>query len=202
MPLPILSLPIEFHLTTVPLATRELAGFESLCQAVGGKALLIELARGQHCQQPMLSLVRKDLDAEAALAEARQLAEQFSAAGYPVLRVKLEVPAWGAARTRPAQAAAGSTYYEWHGRVRYEREAALRAWCEQQAVHLSANALRHQPEVRFVTLREFGPAAQFAARVAAVRAGLATNGWEVAKQQAEFCFFDSRVSLDAGWLTA
>jgi hypothetical protein len=69
-------------------------------------------------------------------------------------------------------------------------------------VYLSSNALRHRPDVRFITLREFGPVAAFAARVATVRAGLAANGWSIAKQQAEFCFFDSRVSLDAGWLTS
>jgi hypothetical protein len=196
------ALPVEFHLTTTPLTTNELTGFEALCQRVGGKALLIELARGQHAQQPMLSLVKTDVDPAAALVAAKQLAKQFEEGGYPVLRLKLEVPAWGAARARLAQFPAVSTYYEWHGRVAYEREKALRAWCEQHAVHLSANALRHRPDVRFVTLREFGQVTQFAARVAAVRAGLAANGWQVAKQQAEFCFFDSRVSLDAGWLNA
>ena len=196
------TLPVEFHLTTSPLTTNELTGFEALCQQVGGKALLIELARGQHCQQPMLSLVKTDIDPAAALVAAKQLAEQFGDGGYPVLRLKLEVPAWGAARARLAQFPAGSTYYEWHGRVKYEREAALRTWCEQHAVHLSINALRHRPDIRFVTLREFGPVAQFAARVATVRAGLAANGWCITKQQAEFCFFDSRVSLDTGWLTA
>ncbi|MBO2010797.1 hypothetical protein [Hymenobacter negativus] len=195
------ALPVEFHLTTAPLTPNELAGFEALCQRAGGKALLIELARGQHCQQPMLSLIKTGIAPADALLEARKLAEQFGDGGYPVLRLKLEVPAWGAAWARPAQRAAGGTYYEWHGRVRYEREAALRAWCEQHAVHLSSNALRHRPDVRFVTLREFGPVAQFAARVAVVQAGLVANGWHIAKQQAEFCFFDSRVSLDAGWLT-
>ncbi|MBF9220241.1 hypothetical protein [Hymenobacter ruricola] len=195
------ALPVEFHLTTAPLTPNGLAGFEALCQRVGGKALLIELARGQHCQQPMLSLVKTDIAPATALVEARKLAEQFGDGGYSVLRLKLEVPAWGAAWARLAQLATGGTYYEWHGRVWYEREAELRAWCEQHAVHLSSNALRHRPDTRFVTLREFGPVAQFAARVAAVQDGLAANGWNVAKQQAEFCFFDSQISLDAGWLT-
>jgi hypothetical protein len=201
MSLPSPVLPVEFHLTTVPLTTNELPGFETLCQQVGGKALLIELARGRHCQQPMLSLVKTGIDPATALVEAKQLAKLFGNGGYPVLRLKLEVPAWGAAWVRLAQPL-GGTYYEWHGRVKTEREAALRAWCEQHAVHLSINALRHRPEVRFVTLRELGSVSRFASRVAAVRAGLAANGWGIAKQQAEFCFFDSRVSLDAGWLTA
>jgi hypothetical protein len=36
--------------------------------------------------------------------------------------------------------------------------------------------------------------------VASLRNGLAGHGWELAKQQAEFCFFDSKEALDAGWL--
>lgn len=193
-------LPFELHLTTGPLAATQLPGFEALCQRVGGKALVIELARGQHCQQPMLSLVTADADAPAALARGRALAAEFGAAGYPVRRTKLEVLAWGAAQVRPA-APAGSAYYEWHGRVRCEPLPELRAWCEQYGAHLSANALRNRPGVRFVTLREFGPAARFAERVAALRAGLAAGGWAPAKQQAEFCFYDSQVALDAGWLS-
>ena len=194
------ALPIELHLTTGPLAPAALPGFEALCQQVGGKALLIELARGEHCQQPMLSLVTT-ATAAAGLAQAWQLARQFGAAGYAVRRIKLEVPAWGATLVRQPASTTGRPYYEWHGRVGATREIELRVWCELHGAHLSINALRQRPDVRFVTLREFGSAACFARRVAGVRNGLASHGWELAKQQAEFCFFDSQVSLDAGWLS-
>ena len=194
-------LPFELHLTTAPLAAERLPGFEQLCRQAGGKALLIELARGQHCQQPMLSLVTHGHQASIALAQARQLAAQFSAAGYPVVRLKLEVPAWGAALVRPVLATSGSSYYEWHGRVGSERVEELRARCEHQGAHLSINALRQLPNARFVTLREYGSAAGFAERVAGLRHDLVFHGWALVKQQAEFCFFDSRQALDAGWLT-
>jgi hypothetical protein len=193
------ALPVELHLTTAPLNPAVLPRFEALCQQVGGKALLIELARGEYCQQPMLSLVTTTT-AAAGLAQALTLARDFGTAGYAVRRIKLEVPAWGAALVRQPASDTSRPYYEWHGRVGATRETELRAWCELHGAHLSINALRQRPGVRFVTLREFGSAACFTERVASLRNGLAGHGWELAKQQAEFCFFDSKEALDAGWL--
>lgn len=146
--------PFELHLTTAPLPAERLDGFVAACRQLQAKPLLIELARGVVTQQPMLSKVQPLPDLAAALALAAEDARQLQAAGFAVQRVKVEVPPEAAHLATPAAGPAYQPYFEWHGKVAHQQPAQLRVLCEQHGVHLSRNALKHDPLARFVTLRE------------------------------------------------
>lgn len=192
--------PFELHLTTAPLPPEQLDAFVAACGLLGAKPLLIELARGAAPQQPMLSKVQRLPDLAAALTLAAADARQLHAAGFAVQRVKIEVPAEAAALATPGAGAAYQPYFEWHGKVPFKQAVELLAVCQRHGAHLSTNALKNDPHTRFVTLREYGPAADFAARVAALTQALQPR-WPVLKAQAECCLYDSNAALDRGWLT-
>ncbi|RTQ46502.1 hypothetical protein EJV47_21345 [Hymenobacter gummosus] len=192
--------PFELHLTTAPLPDDQLDGFVALCRQLDAKPLLIELARGAVMQQPMLSKVQPLPDLPAALALAAADARQLQAGGFAVQRVKIEVPLAGGHLATPGAGAAYQPYFEWHGKVAYERAAELLALCQRHGAHLSANGLRDAAGTRIVTLREYGTQATFEARVAALTRALQAS-WPVQKSQAECCLYDSNAGLDRGWLT-
>ncbi|UOQ71960.1 hypothetical protein [Hymenobacter cellulosilyticus] len=191
--------PFEIHLTTGSLSADQVRAFVRACEALQAKPLLIELARGQHQQQPMLSKVLLLPDLPAALAAATADAELLGFRQLPVQRVKIEVPADYPYLATPAAGAAFRPYYEWHGRVPYEQVSSLLAVCTQHGAHLSRNALKDAAATRFVTLREFGPATVFRQRLAQLQHALQPE-WPIQKQQAEYCLYDSNSGLDQGWL--
>ncbi|GAA4324506.1 hypothetical protein [Flaviaesturariibacter amylovorans] len=196
MPAPFL---FELHLTVAPLPLAQEAAFEATCTALAGRALLIELARGAHAQQPMLSKVIAAESLGAALQEAGRLAKELGRAGFLVCRSKIEIPATEACRFKESTESF-TPYFEWHGRVHSERTRELETLCIGHGAHLSRNTLRTDPLRRFVTLREHGAQAIFTARVAALETDLVQHGWAVAKQQSEYCIYDNHQPLDHGWL--
>ena len=193
--------PFEIHLTTQPLPPAELARFAAACRHLHAKPLLIELARGATATQPMLGKVVRQPNLATAVAAATADAAYLQQQGFAPVRLKLETaPAYqhlGAPEAGPGYA----PYFEWHGKVPYERAADLLALCLQHGAHLSANALATSAGTRFVTLRELGGRVAFEARVAGL-AGALAGGWPLLKQEAECCLYDSNAALDAGWLLA
>ncbi|GAB3637054.1 hypothetical protein GCM10027422_26440 [Hymenobacter arcticus] len=181
------------------LPPAELAAFVAACGQLHAKPLLIELARGACPTQPMLSKVVHAPSLAAALAAAKADTAYLRQQGLPTTRTKIETDARHPQLATPAAGPGFGPYFEWHGKVPYHAPAELRALCEQHGAHLSANALRGESGTRFVTLREFGPAAGFERRVAALVAALQTR-WPLLKQESECCLYDSNQALDAGWL--
>jgi hypothetical protein len=193
--------PFEIHLTTGALLPAELTQFVAACEQLRAKPLVIELARGTHCTQPMLSKVVQAPDLPAALALAAADAQYLHTCHLPVTRTKLETRADGQHLAMAACGPAFVPYFEWHGKIPHQQVAELLALCTQYQAHVSANALRGESATRFVTLREFGAAATFQARVASLAAALQTH-WPLLKQESECCLYDSNRALDAGWLTS
>lgn len=193
--------PFEIHLTTDALPPIDLARFVGACEHLRAKPLVIELARGTHSTQPMLSKVVQAPNLLAALAIAAADAQYLHTCHLPVTRTKLETHADGQHLALPANGPAFIPYFEWHGKVPYRQVAELLALCERHRAHLSANALRGESATRFVTLREFGSATIFQARVASLATALQAH-LPVLKQESECCVYDSNRALDTGWLTS
>lgn len=192
--------PFEIHLTTRTLTSAELATFVAACGELQAKPLLIELARGACPTQPMLGKVVHQPDLAAALAVAAADSAYLRQRGLLTTRIKVETDARHPQLATPTAGPGFAPYFEWHCKVAYLHQAELRVLCEQHGAHLSANALRGESATRFVTLREFGPAAEFERRVAALSTALHQR-WPLLKQEAECCLYDSNQALDAGWLT-
>ncbi|MES3023049.1 MAG: hypothetical protein V4857_15870 [Pseudomonadota bacterium] len=188
----------EIHLTIAPVPSAQWPAFERYAASIGAKPMVIELARGKHPVQPMLTLCR-DGELEEVVRFAQSLAQSAAQSNHKVLRCKIEQDAIA----HSGHHSGGHHYFEWHGRVVVSASARsqLAALCEAFGGHLSNNAIRGG-DIRFVTLREPARLADLAARVAAMCSVLTEQGWVISKQQWERVVYDSNLTLDSGWLEA
>ena len=191
--------PFEIHITVEVLPASRLPAFVEVCQQLQAKPLLIELARGATATQPMLSKMVQRQSLAEALAVAAADAEFFGRHDLPATRIKIETAPHYSHLAVSAGSRSLLSYFEWHGKVSYERTDALLALCLAHKAHLSRNALKGQINTRFITLREFGTIGVFQTRVAALTAALYKQ-WPLLKQESECCLYDSNTALDAGWL--
>lgn len=193
------TIPFEIHLTTQPISIGQQAAFSQCCLENDAKPLLIELAQGETMQQPMASKVIKAESLVQAINEGKRLSEKLAQYQFPIHRMKIEVPSYHS-ELFTHHLNGFQPYFEWHGKVEFDRTADLLTLCLAHGAHLSRNALKNQAGIRFVTVREYGTKAQFGTRVSQLTQALQTGGWPVQKQQAEYCIFDSNTHLDHGWL--
>lgn len=193
------NIPFEIHLTTGDLPQDREQEFSAYCQSVGGKALLIELSRGLHTQQPMLSTIIYADSLEAVLSEANKLSSGLKQHNFKSKRLKIEIPAFHADRYADSPSAF-ERYFEWHGKISYTDVDLIERLCQKHKVHLSANALKNAPGSRFITLREYGSKARFEERIQRLLKDFEMEKLTINKQQAEYCIYDNNSRLDEGWL--
>ncbi|MEY9929150.1 hypothetical protein ABH926_003790 [Catenulispora sp. GP43] len=196
----------EFHIT---VGAGDAAGLAAWAGERGAKFTHIVLARGETVSQPMLT-VRADGAMEAVLGEAEGMAGELCAAGFEVTRVKVESSPYGDGV--PATAAEAleqpeDRYFEHHLKLLLAPgvdEAALAELVTPHGAHLSRNARRVREDgraERFVTQRCYRVGADAAVGelerlVAAVRGA----GYEMVGFEREYVVYDSRPSVDAGWI--
>ncbi len=180
----------EAHLT---IETDHAADFDALCGRLGVKHVAIELADGVHRSQPMTASYHRG-ELPAVIAEVDALYAQLVAAGFAVVRVKLEA----LASNDGIDDAVGG-YFEFHVKVRDPDLAQLAPICERHHARLSRNA--RSAATRFITMRVYGAARAAAeAKLDALLAELAAGDHHVAGTAREYTVYDSRIELDAGWL--
>ncbi|WP_030018815.1 hypothetical protein [Streptomyces monomycini] len=196
------------------------AGLEEYAAARGLKWVHIVLERGTTPSQPMLTL-RDSGPVRRVRARAAAEAAQLRAAGFEVVRTKIEATPWtdGVPVTDGAAAALGPGYYfEHHVKLLLDRAGGAAAHpcpaltdltdltdlSRRHAAHLSRNARRTRAdgrEERFVTQRCRSVGRVTAERrLAALLAGLRDAGYDIASTEREFVVLDSDESLDDGWI--
>ncbi|MFD3653278.1 hypothetical protein [Streptomyces sp. NPDC058620] len=177
----------------------------------GLKLTRIVLDRGAAPDQPMLTERGRGTLSGQREAAARRRAE-LEAAGFPVVRVKIEAAPWneGVPGTPSAARELESTlpgcHFEHHIKLVLSGEdqlGAARAVAELHGAHLSRNARRaHEGRhERFVTqrCRAVGrPGAR--ARLDALLAGLSAAALEAVEVEEEFVVYDDCPAVDAGWI--
>lgn len=189
--------------------SEEFARLESWALEHGLKLTRILLDRGATPDQPMLTeRGRGSLTGLRAAAGLRSAA--LRAAGFSVVRVKIEAAPWNAGVPRtPAEAAVlpSVCHFEHHVKLLLhgEPEVALaRDIAVRHDAHLSRNARRttgRGRHERFVTQRCRGvgrPGAR--ARLDALLAALGAAGLDVLECEEEFVVYDDRPAVDAGWI--
>ncbi|MEV0492012.1 hypothetical protein [Streptomyces atratus] len=203
----------ETHLTvcldTAAGAMDASARLEHWAGRIGLKLTRIVLDRGSMPDQPMLTETGRGTLTERRAAAVLRSAE-LRAAGFPVIRVKIEAAPWNADIPQTADEAAALSrvcHFEHHIKLLLPGEpkvATARAVAERHSAHLSRNARRATREgrhERFVTqrCRAVGrPEAR--ARLKALLGALATAGLEVAEVEEEFVVHDDHPAADAGWI--
>ncbi len=196
----------EAHVT-VRCGADELPRFEATCDALGVKHLRIELAAGVVTAQPMTGSVHRGTLREVQ-AEVHDLARALVAAGFEVVRTKIEALQHNADLpvTDAAAAAEPARYFEYHLKVVVPPDTplvALRDAAASAGGRLSRNALRRRAdgaEERYVTLRVPGLGRASAdARFAALEAAVAALPVKIVRRVREYTVYDSNLALDRGW---
>ncbi|GAA2493974.1 hypothetical protein GCM10010406_32530 [Streptomyces thermolineatus] len=198
----------ETHIT-VRTGRDGLSALARHASARGMKFAHIVLARGRTPSQPMVTLNGSGPLADVA-AGARAAAAGLRAAGFDVVRVKIEAAPWtdGVPADDARAAELGPRYYfEHHVKLLLDAgsdTAALARLSTGHGAHLSWNARRVREDgraERFVTQR-CGPVGLGTAgrRLDALVAALRSAGHEPVSVEREFVVFDSDASLDEGWI--
>ncbi|MFE7329102.1 hypothetical protein ACFU8W_29805 [Streptomyces sp. NPDC057565] len=185
------------------------ARLEHRAARIGLKLTRIVLDRGAMPDQPMLTETGRGTLTERRAAALLRSAE-LRAAGFPVIRVKIEASPWNADIPQTADEAAAlspACYFEHHVKLLLPGEpevATARAVAERHSAHLSRNArraARRGRHERFVTQRCRGvgrPEAR--ARLDALLGALTAAGLDVAEVEEEFVVHDDHPAADAGWI--
>ena len=177
----------------------------------GLKPTLIVLDRGAVPEQPMLTeRGRGTLSGQRAAAGRRRA--ELEAAGFPVVRVKIEAAPWNGDvpatpdAARELEEVLPGCHFEHHVKLVLSGEdqvAAARAVAGPLGAHLSRNARRafRGRHERFVTqrCRAVGrPEAR--ARLDALLAALSAAALDAVEVEEEFVVYDDCPAVDAGWI--
>lgn len=181
-------------------------GLLRFAQAHGLKCLQIELARGVHAFQPMLTR-RGHGDLAGELAIAARVAAQLRDAGFVVCRTKIEASPTNAGIPQHEHEAQPGRYFESHIKLLLAARAdsgELAALAIAHGAHLSRNALRWRDDgrhERFVTQRY--ARGGFRAVDAALRNlldALRPLGHRQLSVETEYVVHDSNLAIDDGWI--
>lgn len=200
----------EVHLTVRddgdPEVTARLAAYAAAHRM---KCIHIVLEQGEVPSQPMLTLPGAGTY-EQVRADAAAKADGLRAAGFDVVRTKIEATPWSAGVPGTDEEAAGlgpDYYFEHHLKLVLARSAPvgpLLALVVGHGAHLSRNARRVRPDgrvERFVTQRCRGVGRTTAGqRLDTLSRQLRARGHHIAAVEREFVVHDGNLALDAGWL--
>jgi hypothetical protein len=201
----------EFE-THITVADADASGLERLRDRANCRGFSVHhiiLNCGLTPSQPMVSY-RARGDLKSAMETAEAVADQLTADGFTVSRIKLEAAPEN--RDIPQSNAEAAVlgrgrYFEHHVKLALEPGAdvsPLIAVAQRHAAHLSRNALRTRSDgraERFVTQRCYAigrPAAR--ERLLALLAELAANRYAILNTEEEFVVYDTQPGVDAGWL--
>ncbi|SEE10394.1 hypothetical protein SAMN05428940_6952 [Streptomyces sp. 2133.1] len=207
---PVFAGEFEVHLTVRDEGDHEVAArLAAYAAAHRMKSVHILLDHGEVPSQPMLTL-RGAGTYEEVRADAAAKGDGLRAAGFDVLRTKIEATPWsaGVPGTDEEAAALGPGYYfEHHLKLVLARSApvgSLLALVVGHGAHLSRNARRARPDgrvERFVTQRCRGVGrANAGQRLDALSRQLRAGGHHIAAVEREFVVHDGNLALDAGWM--
>jgi hypothetical protein len=201
----------EAHMTVDAASQERRDTFRALCEQIGVKCVLIELAAGRSPSQPMTAKYHRG-DLTTVLAEVQGHYEKLIQAGFGVVRVKLEAVANNKGVPLSDEEAAAKAfegaYFEFHAKLRLDKEGSLdslRALCAEHGAHLSHNDRKVDSEKatrdRFVTLRVRRCGRDRAYTIfETLLTALKDNGYNIVGTKRELTLYDSHARLDAGWL--
>lgn len=203
-----MSLPDRFetHLTVESGAMRHVDAIERFATEHGLKLVQIELPRGAHPCQPMLSW-RSEGALRECLSSAAEMVQRLEAQGFRVVRTKIEASPCNADVPQGETPSAAGTYFESHVKLLLDAQADQAELCDiamAHGAHLSRNARRVREDgrmERFVTLRrQLCGYAVIADDTAALEATLAPRVERILGTEIEYVVYDSNLAIDAGWL--
>lgn len=199
-------LPFEIHVT---VERADLDAFRAACADLGVKPIVLDLhlRSGGAVQDVQTSSVFHG-DNQGSLAEVRRISDGLAAAGFTVLREKIETVPWHPAapsEARPGLTMGPGCYFEAHLNVLCtdERRPLLKLVAGAHGAHLSRNAFKVLSDGSFTIMithrAHSGTEADFRRDLGHLSAMLREAGFSVAKEIVEFSIHDTRPAHDAAW---
>lgn len=198
----------ETHLTIALRHGQEVNELQHWAERRGLKCLHIVLARGETPSQPMLTR-RGQGRFRQELEKARELSEALNAAGFDIVRIKLEIPAESEhlpeLRTdAPEQAAV--RYFEHHIKLLLSEDDDLFPLSDlavRHSAHLSRNSLRVRDDgfrEHFITQRSGRRRTEAHDQLLSLLAELTKPKRTILSVEEEYVVFDSNLDVDRGWI--
>lgn len=190
----------EVHITTRSMQGNEIEEFIEFCKSNSYKPIVIELEGGEIQEQPMISKVIRTTNADVFNSELGEIKNNFLNNSYPINRIKIEVPLSFAYLGEKIFPNYRGKYGEWHAKIRYENEEDLEKLIKDSRIHVSRNSLKGERNQRIITYRHYGFLDQFENMVANLFWFVKMRGFEIVKDEFEYCIYDSNKSIDKGWI--
>jgi hypothetical protein len=201
-------LPYEIHVT---VAAAEEAKFRAACHLLGVKPVMLDL--GQPGGEPLKDVMTSSAfygHNQGALMELRRIVDGLGAAGFEVVRQKIETVDWHPAvpsKAHVSPAMPKGCYLECHLNILSsdDRRELLKLLAESNGAHLSRNIFKRVDADHFtvmMTLRRTDLVAEdFRAEVEKLKRLLAAARFDVEKEIVEFSIYDTKVGHDDAWLS-
>lgn len=200
---------LETHLTVSLKGTESIRELQKLAEIHNLKCLHIILERGDTTSQPMLTW-RAQGGLTSQTEKAQNLKEIISAAGFPVIRTKIEAAPWNEdvpQTESELQKQSDGRYFESHIRILLDLQAKnrrIKEIAERHSAHFSRNAFREPQngfEERFVTQRNWNVwYSESNRKLNDLLNEIKNSGYTVIDVEEEFVVFDSNLEIDRGWI--
>ena len=187
----------ELHVTVEPNDESAVERWVELCENIGIKPVLVILSKGDYTRQLLCS---KNLigDFEFVKLEVRKYVSKIEAAGFRVIREKLECPLYLSGQFPDA------VYHETHIIMKLTRaEAAfLPQFCEETGMQTSYNPLQktQEREKWYLTSRHYGISHEIAADIFRKQFEQAKKIFPVHGVHNESAIYDTNPAIDIGWV--
>lgn len=202
-------LPFEIHIT-VRTSADMIPEFRRVCGVLGVKPIVLEL---QTSQQTILDLMTSSVfksDNRGVYEEMVRIRSGLEAAGFHVVREKVEAPPNhpAAPQETGSPIASKTQYFESHINVRVpacdvDSEGFLRRLAEEFGCHLSRNKFKIDADGSYnqmVTLRAYeGGRSEFESRVREITNKIEIHGLVTEKVVTEFAVYDTNTGHDSTW---
>lgn len=186
----------QYHITINPIIGTQINSFQLYCVKLGGKAIIIELSKGDTIEQPMFSItLDRDFDVDHAIKDAEHFAQSLRMNKYLVSRIKIEI---SANDYQSVDVGSFEAYFEWHCLIQYNPSSVLNEICKNNKLHISKNAII--PNTRYLTLRCWDSYDDFLTKIEIARDELKLINTLTIKEKNEYCVYDSNCVIDKGWV--
>lgn len=207
-------LPYEIHVTVnmqSPLYVGDaIDNFKMVCGNINVKPIVLDLESlaGEVKMVDVMTSSKHFGTNTSAYAEVMRITNQLTAAGYQVVRQKVETVPWHPAAPTESQPMPPNCYFESHVPVLLtsDRVEELRAYMVRYndiRLHLSRNPMKRNQDgtiVQMITLRSStGNLSEFQSDLD-LFVDYLSRRWTLGKIIVEFSVYDTKVSHDASWI--
>jgi len=202
--------PFEIHITVDmgQCTADNVELFKSTCMGLRVKPIVLDLQTGSMLKDVMTSSVIVT-DNKGAYEEMKRISNGLTAAGFSVVREKIETVPWHPAapsEETAIKAMPKDCYFECHFNIHVETDAhkeEVHRIAEMFDAHLSRNAFKitQSGYNQMMTHRVYdGTREDFAREVKMIAQEIEDSDLTLEKVIQEFSIYDTKVSHDAGWL--